>query len=340
MNLFKRSFLYVIRKKRKSITLFVCLWLVASTLISGIAVKNAGLTAKKTFSRQTGSILHISSDSTDLVGDGYGSGEIPEKAIVNIASNPNVKRVNNNLMAYAGLTSEKMVTRPNDKEQYKEQVLQVHGNSYSDTDPKYTAGMISLKEGRHITPKDQRVIIVHQAFAKTNHLKVGDKLMFSKDPVRNSKDKTLVEETIVGLYKGKTVQKSNYPYEMLENTAFSDTQLIKDLYGYSKGKAFYRQTTVYPKKKADIKALKSFIKKQSIDWNKYQLTITATLLTSYAKSIDVLNQLITSLQGGMLVVSIILVMMALLFWIGGRTHETGILLAIDKSKAIIIVSTQ
>lgn len=120
MNLFKRSFLYVIRKKRKSITLFVCLWLVASTLISGIAVKNAGLTAKKTFSRQTGSILHISSDSTDLVGDGYGSGEIPEKAIVNIASNPNVKRVNNNLMAYAGLTSEKMVTRPNDKEQYKE----------------------------------------------------------------------------------------------------------------------------------------------------------------------------------------------------------------------------
>ncbi|MCC9876788.1 ABC transporter permease [Streptococcus agalactiae] len=305
-----------------------------------MAVKNAGLTAKKTFSRQTGSILHISSDSTDLVGDGYGSGEIPEKAIVNIASNPNVKRVNNNLMAYAGLTSEKMVTRPNDKEQYKEQVLQVHGNSYSDTDPKYTAGMISLKEGRHITPKDQRVIIVHQAFAKTNHLKVGDKLMFSKDPVRNSKDKTLVEATIVGIYKGKTVQKSNYPYEMLENTAFSDTQLIKDLYGYSKGKAFYRQTTVYPKKKADIKALKSFIKKQSIDWNKYQLTITATLLTSYAKSIDVLNQLITSLQGGMLVVSIILVMMALLFWIGGRTHETGILLAIGKSKAIIIVSTQ
>lgn len=173
MNLFKRSFLYVSRKKRKSITLFVCLWLVASTLISGIAVKNAGLTAKKTFSRQTGSILHISSDSTDLVGDGYGSGEIPEKAIVNIASNLNVKRVNNNLMAYAGLTSEKMVTRPNDKEQYKEQVLQVHGNSYSDTDPKYTAGMISLKGGRHITPKDQRVIIVHQAFAKTNHLKVG-----------------------------------------------------------------------------------------------------------------------------------------------------------------------
>lgn len=110
MNLFKRSFLYVSRKKRKSITLFVCLWLVASTLISGIAVKNAGLTAKKTFSRQTGSILHISSDSTDLVGDGYGSGEIPEKAIVNIASNPNVKRVNNNLMAYAGLTSEKIVT--------------------------------------------------------------------------------------------------------------------------------------------------------------------------------------------------------------------------------------
>ncbi|HEN4475838.1 TPA: permease [Streptococcus agalactiae] len=42
----------------------------------------------------------------------------------------------------------------------------------------------------------------------------------------------------------------------------------------------------------------------------------------------------------MLVVSIILVMMALLFWIGGRNHETGILLAIGKSKAIIIVSTQ
>ncbi len=336
MNLFKRSFLYISRKKRKSITLFICLWLVASTLISGIAVKNAGLTAKKTFSKQTESMLHISATRPDLIGDGYGSGEIPESVMDKIANNSNVKRINNNLMAYAGLTSEKMVTRPNDKEQYKEQVLQVHGNSYSDTDPKYTAGMISLKEGRHITPKDKRVMIVHQAFAKTNHLKVGDKLRFSKDPVRNSKDKRLVEATIVGIYKGKTVQKSNYPYEMIENTAFSDTQLIKDLYGYPKGKAFYRQATIYPKKNADIKALKTFIKNQSIDWNKYQLTNKATLLTSYAKSIDVLNQLIASLQGGMLIASIILVMMALLFWIGGRTHETGILLAIGKSKAVII----
>ncbi|EPT67772.1 hypothetical protein SAG0066_00780 [Streptococcus agalactiae CCUG 38383] len=61
------------------------------------------------------------------------------------------------------------------------QVLQVHGNSYSDT----VSGD------------------VHQALKY--------KLMFSKDPVRNSKDKTLVEATIVGIYKGKTVQKSNYP---------------------------------------------------------------------------------------------------------------------------------
>ncbi len=49
MNLFKRSFLYVIRKKRKSITLFVCLWLVASTLISGIAVKMLVLLLRRHF---------------------------------------------------------------------------------------------------------------------------------------------------------------------------------------------------------------------------------------------------------------------------------------------------
>lgn len=55
------------------------------------------------------------------------------------------------------------------------------------------------------------------------------------------------------------------------------------------------------------------------------------MLTSYAKSIDVLNQLITSLQGGMLVVSIILVMMALLFWIGGRTHDTDMFMQTIKT---------
>lgn len=40
----------------------------------------------------------------------------------------------------------------------------------------------------------------------------------------------------------------------------------------------------------------------------------------------------------MLVVFIILVMMVLLFWIGGRIYEIGILLVIGKFKVIIIVS--
>lgn len=336
MQIIKRSLLYISRKKHKSITLFLTLCLVGSALISGIAVRNGGLTAKKTFSQQSDSMLHILPTRSDVVGDGYGSGEIPEQAIEAIAQNPNIEKVNNNLMAYAGLTNQHMVTHPNDKESYNEQVLTVYGNSYTDTDPKYTTGMITLKEGRHITPKDYHVMMVHEAFAKTNHLKLGDKLKFSRDPMRNTADKSLLDVRIIGIYKGKTAQKTSYPYEMLENTSFSDTQTVKDLYGYKEGQAFYRQSTIYPKKQADKQALKAAIKQQNIDWNKYQLTSKETLLSSYVKSIKVLNQLIASLQGGLLVVGVILVIIALLFWIGGRTHETGILLAIGKSKFNII----
>lgn len=336
MSIIKRSLLYISRKKRKSLTLFVTLCLVATALISGIAVKKAGRAASQQFAKHSASMLHIASNQKDIIGDGYGSGEIPEKAMQEIAKNPAVKRVNNTLTAYAGLTSQKMVTRSNSNSPVREQLLFTYGNSYSKYDAKFTAGMIALKEGRHIKLTDHHVMMVHEAFAKANHLKVGSKLSFSKDPLRNAADKSLIEATIVGIFKGKTSQKTDNPYEMLENTAFSDESFAKDLYGYKEGQAFYSRSTIYPKKSANLENLQAFIKKQAIPWNKYELAAKDLSLKTYAKSIDVLNQLMDTMQDGVLIVAMVLTSMALLFWIGGRTHETGILLAIGKSKLNII----
>lgn len=335
MSIFKRAILYITRKKKKSLTLLVTLWLVATALISGIAVRNAGIAAGKQFAKQQNSMLHIENNMKELIGDGYGSGEIPEKAMQAIAANPNVERVNNMLLAYAELTKENMVTKTTDAQDMGK-VLLVYGNTYTKYDSKFTAGMVNLKEGRHIEPTDRHVMMVHEAFAKTNHLTVGSKIKVGKDPRRNPNDKELVEATIIGIFSGKTSQSTDYPYEMLENAAFSDEQFAKDLYGYAQDKAFYSGATVFPKQTADMEALNAFIKQQDISWAKYDLTENDFSLKTYAKSIEVLNRLVDAMRDGVILVAIVLVSMALFFWIGGRTHETGILLAIGQPKLAIV----
>lgn len=334
MSVFKRSFLYITRQKRKSLILFLILWLVATALISALAVRSAGLEASRQFSAKTASTLHIESNQTDAIGDGYGSGEIPEKAMQAIAKRPDVERVSNSLMAYARLTAERMVGAQNTADM--EQVLTVFGNSYSKPDARFTSGMISLKEGRHIEPGDRHAMLLHENFAKANNLKVGSKIRLGKDPMRNAADKGLIEATVVGIFSGRTTQRSEYPYEMIDNNAFSDEQLVKDLYGYAKDRAFYSRATVFPVKSADMEALKAFIKQQDINWGKYRVSQSNISLITYVKSIEVLNRLIQTMQSGVVTVAVVLVTLALFFWIGGRTHETGILLSIGQSKLAIV----
>ncbi|MGT2844116.1 ABC transporter permease [Streptococcus hongkongensis] len=335
MSILKRSLLYISRKKRKSLTLFLTLWLVATALISGIAVRNAAYASKEEFSKHSETMLHIASNQTANIGDGYGSGEIPEKSVQKIAKNSNVARVNSTLTAYASLSKEKMVTRGSN-EVTQQKVLFVNGSSYSKDDSKFTARMITLKKGRHIEPTDRHVMMVHEEFAKINHLKVGDILSFGRDPLRNAKDKSPLEAKIVGIFKGNTTRKTNNPYEMLENTVFSDEQFTKDLYGYKKDQALYSKVTIFPKENVDGAKLQEAIKKESIPWDKYELTAKDSSLVTYAKSIDILNKLVETLQLSVVIAAIVLVSMALFFWIGGRTHETGILLAIGQSKIAIV----
>lgn len=332
----KRALLYITRKKNKSIILFLTLWLIITGLLVGISVGRAGNKAKQVFSDKSAYTLRISNNHTQLVGDGYGSGEIPETVIKNLSDHSSVEKTNNHMVAFSSLFKHEIVRKGASKEEYRDNIVTVNGNTYSELDSKFTAGMIRLTEGRHITKDDKYVVLVHEEFAKINKVKVGDILPISSDYIRNPQNKGEVNVKIIGIFKGQTESKSDYPYEMLENFFFGDEQLTRDLYGYKEGKAYYAETTFQLKKGAQIEPLKNLIEQQKIDWSKYEVTSKDHSLQTYEKSIDILNELSKQLITGLIVVSVVLALLTLFSWVGDRTHEMGILLALGKSKINII----
>lgn len=336
MNLFKRAWLYIARKRGKSLVLLLTLFLIATSLLVAISVGKASKQAKQVFSDKSSYTLRIANNNTQLVGDGYGSGEIPEAAIKNLEGHPDIEKISNSIQAFSILTNHEIVRKGASKEEFKENNVTITGITYSELDSKFTVGMVRLVEGRHITKEDRYSVLVHETFAKVNKLKVGDTFLMSRDPIRNASNKEPVKVTIVGIYAGETAAKTDYPYEMIENFFFGDETLLKDLYGYQDGEVFYTETVVQLKKGAEADSLSQLIKEQKIDWSKYELTSKDISLQTYKKSIDILNDLSAYLLNGAILISIILLMLTLFSWVGDRTHEMGILLALGKSKLNII----
>lgn len=92
------------------------------------------------------------------------------------------------------------------------------------------------------------------------------------------------------------------------------------------------------KKSVDTKAFITKIKQSvsSVNWQKYQLTEQNPALQSYNRSIHLLQKTVKRLVIVTIVMSAVLFVLLLVFAIHGRQKESGLLLALGKSKLSIL----
>ena len=338
MNVFKRSVLYITRKKMKSIIMLFILFGIATAVLSGISIKKAANIARQDSNKDMANTFELQANFA-----GNFEGTIPENLIDKVSKVEGVKNYDAAIQG-AGLDlenvnyikPEKNVVQYNDDYKY-EKLFSVEAHKSSEYDTKFISKSLKLVDGRHIVPTDKGKVLIHKALAEANNLKVGDTIKAKKsagDFNASTLSKNDYDLEIVGIFESSNTERVGHKLEMPENLLITDVDTVKTLYGYSDGEVKYTNATFNTS--TDVDKVTAKFKEISAEWNKYTIVKSEDTFLALSKAFDSLDKIINMILIGAIIAGAIILSLVLAFWIQGRIHETGILLSIGVSKFNII----
>jgi len=337
MNAFKRSILYITRKKKKSFIMLFILFGIATAVLSGISIKKAATVARQDSNKGMSNIFELQTNlATNF------DGLIPESLVNKISKVDGIKNydgiIGGSGMDFKNISS---VDPANNMIQYNEEeykhLFSVEGHTSTQYDTKFTSKSLRLVEGRHLVATDKNKVLIHKALAEKNKLKVGDKIKGTKNTVdyrATSDSPNEYDLEIVGIFESENTKREGSQLEIPENLIISDINTLKTLYGYSDGEVKYTNATFNTS--TDVDKVTAKFKEISAEWNKYTIVKSEDTFLALSKSFDSLDKIINMILIGAIIAGAIILSLVLAFWIQGRIHETGILLSIGVSKFNII----
>lgn len=346
MSFMKRAGLYCIRQRFKTFILFFILTLIATFMLTGIAIRDASVGATADVQTAIGGKIELDLDTEGHMGAGqknqwgtaysYNGDLITQEIVDAIEKVEGVVDYNSeDTAAYYGSGVDF---------KYLPAALGLSYTPYGESSA-YTAtlssekcrgfqsGKYKLVDGRHIKPDDKHTCLISKELADYNKLSVGDKVkMYSLDA------DSISEFEILGIFDGTEGTSGNALTvdEIPANCGYIDYATMFELFGDELDG--YEQLTVYVEDPVNIQnvydkisalpELKGKTLKLSIDTDEYH--VVSTPLESLQKLVNTTIVIIS-------VVSIGILTLLLTIWIRGRKKEIGILLSIGKSRANIIL---
>ena len=341
MDVIKRSWLYITRKKKKSIIMLFILFAISTAILSGISIKKATVISNENASKSLANFFNLSANIGNTSEQG-----ISRNAINEVLKLKEIKNYNA-ISSGAGDNETLKKVKPTKETNYSydgiEDSFILNGNDNTEYDLKFTNNMLKLVEGRHITSKDKNKVLVHKDFAKLNNLKIGDKLTFKKVngidyKIIDGKGKEEITLEIVGIFdKGSKDLESEGTYlEIPENNLLCDNNSLKEFYGFSDTDNIYDSATFHVDKNTSVDSVIAKAKDLPINWNLIRVNKSDEIFLSLAKSFEAMNKIVNMMLIGSIIIGACVLSLILTFWIQGRIHETGILLSIGISKVKII----
>ena len=326
MNVYKRALLYVIRKKGKSLTLFLLLFLITESVMVGISIRDGTAKAAENLRATIGASFTMSGNINNLDfhdGEaGYTAEKIPIslKAVEQMINVEGIKTYN----------AEQHTSVTADGIDYLSGMSSgsLSANTETACQTDFMNGILELAEGRHITEDDRDAALISDKLAAENHLQVGSELVL-KSASNDSREQAKV--LIVGLYS------SDGKMEYDDDTIFTTHDVYWKLsgqkpFGYSGNVTFYVN---------DPKELNHIVEQvqqiESIQWEDYFIRINESEYKAVAYQIQTMERLteilITVIAGvGFIVLALVLAMR-----IRNRIHEAGIFLSIGESAPQIML---
>lgn len=350
MSMMKRAWLYVTRKKSKTLLMFLILFGIATATVSGIAIKKATIDAREQVNESINASFSIGNNLQNNMGIGSrGMANVPASAIEQIKKIDGISTYHARMIGEVDLIDLEKVQLKNPRVQYNDE-FEKHYKNFSDLDGmtdssldnKFISGVLQLEEGRHIRSEDKQKVLVHQDFAKLNGLKLNDTLYVKQSELASvaplegaSKEKIGLE--IIGLFSGSNMSQATMTDELTENVLLSDLHTVQTLRGYDAESSVYAEGKFYVGDPKELAEIVQEAKALPIDWVNYEIQESTNAYPALTASLDNMDVLINKMLIGVIIISAIILSLVLAFWINGRIHETGVLLSLGVSKVNIII---
>jgi efflux ABC transporter, permease protein len=308
---------------------------VLSSLYACLSVVNS--------SRNLENSLYKASNSSFSIVKKDSQGYFSYKDVKNIQ---NIKEIKESLLEYEGLAKPKnakaisanqQVQRDDLNEDLKNTVA-IHSANNTAKNTLFSSGVFELKQGRHLEQNDKAKVLIHEAFAQKNNLKIGDKIELSL--INASGKKTETQKTkfeIIGIFSGKKQEKyTGLSSDFSENTIFSDFETTMRSLNLPEDKDLLSKITLYTETADQLDKAIAKTEKLNIDWSKYKIEKNNAAFKDSLESIAGVKNIINLMTyliiiGGSVVLSLILML-----WLRERIYEIGILLSIGASKLHIV----
>ena len=332
MTTFKIAYLYITRKKVRSIIMFMLLTIISTVLLSSNILNHTvkGISNKIYESSNFGfTVKNLS--KTDK--------EISVKKLDKITNLPDIKGANYQFATPVNLLGSKVVEGQNnlilDEKTNKNNLVMLNANTNTADNSDFKSEVLKLKKGRHIGPEDRNKVLVHEEFAKLNNLDIGSKIKLEK--ANSSEQKTTNKDyEVVGIYSGtKNNEFQGLSSDFIENTVYTDYKSSQELMGYSESDKKVTSVDYFvknPEKLEDVvKSAENLAIEDTeiVKSNKNFQTVIASLQS--------IEKIIDMVKIGSIIASVIILSLVLIFWLRERLHEIGILLSIGTSKTKIIL---
>ena len=320
----KNAVAYVFRKRTRTMLVFLILSLI-------LAVVYAGFSIMKTSEKMTGAINGVNdlglkirtlksetfnAESFDLIDSKLGSEKIYQYEGVTELKNGKV------------VAGEQMVMRE-DLPGYLGNAVMLQAINNVEKDPLFRSEVFKLIEGKNIARGEAGKVLVHEALAKKNQWKIGDKV--SLKILGEEKE---LELLIQGIFSGKKQEKyTGMSSDFSENMMFTDYATMAQIFGKKK---LVTSLKILVSDSEKLMSLKTELNKKSVQPEDYEMIEEENQFSEMVESLDMVRQMIFMMIMAVIGAGIIVLSLVLILWVRERMYEIGILLAIGRSKIKIV----
>ena len=313
MPFYQRSFLYLIRKRTKSILLLLIFLLVNSMILSTNMILHA--TERTEAAMQEKTKAKVVCDAADT------ANMITDKEAEKIENLANVTSVNRLGQQSAYLTDLTPVTASDSTEQDN---LKVSLQSFDDmeTDSPFEDQSYRFTDGELITPETQYGAVINAGFADANGLQIGDQISFETE---NGKTVTV---KVIGEYLAgneSRQNKSTLAVYRVENQIYIDNTAYLELFG----DGFYK-VSAYTGQPDLLGSLAGEV--QDILQDKAEVTTSDALYRQMKAPLTQITRVVELMRMLTFITGTVIVSLLLCMWMRSRQKEMAVFLSMGERK--------
>ena len=315
----KNAVAYVFRKRTRTALIFLILTLILAVIYAGFSIMKtsekmtSAINSANDFGVKIRSLKSetFNAESFDSVGKELGVEKIFQYEGVAELKNGKV------------VAGEQMVMRE-DLPGYLGNTVMLQAINNVEKDALFRSEVFKLIEGKNIAREEAGKVLVHEALAKKNQWKVGDKVSL----------KVLGEEKelglfIQGIFTGKKQEKyTGMSSDFSENMMFTDYATMAQVFGKKK---LVTSLKILVADSEKLVSLKTELNKED-----YEMIEEENQFSGMVESLDMVKQMIFMMIMAVIGAGIIVLSLVLILWVRERMYEIGILLAIGRSKMKIV----